>query len=148
MTLDNLSKIGRLKPHQPTRDEVARLLASADTALRDARLAGMSTTSRLDLAYKAIMQAALAALYGNGYRPSTNEPGHQQTTIQALPKTVGLTAGRMTVLDGFRRASRPGRSPVSVGSSPVQESLSFPFGLGICSVADRGTASGLVQRHS
>jgi hypothetical protein len=41
MTLDNLSKIGRLKPHQPTRDEVARLLASADTALRDARLAGM-----------------------------------------------------------------------------------------------------------
>jgi len=104
MTLDNLSKIGRLKPHQPTRDEVARLLASADTALRDAKLAGMSTTSRLDLAYKAIMQAALAALYGNGYRTSTNEPGHQQTTIQALPKTVGLTAARMTVLDGFRRA--------------------------------------------
>lgn len=104
MTLDNLSKIGRLKPHQPTRDEVARLLASADTALRDAKLAGMSTTSRLDLAYKAIMQAALAALYGNSYRPSTSEPGHQQTTIQSLPKTIGLTAARMTVLDGFRRA--------------------------------------------
>lgn len=33
-----------------TRDEVVRLLASADTAVRDARLAGMSTTSRLDLA--------------------------------------------------------------------------------------------------
>ena len=75
MTLDNLSKIGRLKPHQPTRDEVARLLASADTALRDARLAGMSTTSRLDLSYKAIMQAALAALYGNGYRPRQMSPG-------------------------------------------------------------------------
>ena len=104
MTLDNLSKFGRLKPHQPTRGEVVRLLASAETALRDAMLAGMSTTSRLDLAYKAIMQAALAALYGNGYRPSTNEPGHQQTTIQSLPKTIGLTAARMTVLDGFRRA--------------------------------------------
>jgi hypothetical protein len=64
----------------------------------------MSATSQLDLAYKAIMQAALAALYGNDYRPSTNQPGHQQTTIQSLPKTIGLTAERMTVLDGFRRA--------------------------------------------
>ena len=104
MTLDNLSKIGKLRPHKATRDEVARLLASADTALRDAKHAGMSNNSRLDLAYKAIMQAALAALYGNDYRPSTSEPGHQQTTIQSLPKTIGLTAARMTVLDGFRRA--------------------------------------------
>ena len=104
MTLDNLSGIGRLKPHKPAREEIARLLASADTALKDARLPGVSTTGKLDLAYKAIMQAALAALHANGYRPSTSEPGHQQTTIQTLPKTIGLAADRMTVLDSFRRA--------------------------------------------
>jgi hypothetical protein len=32
------------------------------------------------------------------------ESGHQQTTIQTLPKTIGLSADKMTILDGFRRA--------------------------------------------
>lgn len=104
MTLDNLRGIGRLKEHKASRAEVARLLASAEASLRDAKRTELSNGSRLDLAYKAIMQAALAALYANGFRPSTSEPGHQQTTIQTLPKTIGLAADRMTVLDGFRRA--------------------------------------------
>jgi hypothetical protein len=104
MTLENLSGIGRLKPHSATRAEVQRLLASAEQTLRDARLPGIGNTSRLDLAYKAIMQAALSALYANGYRPSTSEPGHQQTTIQTLPKTIGMSPDRTILLDGFRRA--------------------------------------------
>ena len=104
MTLDNLLGIGKLKPHKPSRVEVARLVASAEASLRDAQRADLGNGSRLDLAYKAIMQAALAALYANGFRPSTSEPGHQQTTIQTLPKTIGLAADRMTVLDNFRRA--------------------------------------------
>lgn len=104
MTLDNLLGIGRLKTHKPSRVEVARLVASAEASLRDAQRADLGNGSRLDLAYKAIMQAALAALYANGFRPSTSEPGHQQTTIQTLPKTIGLAADRMTVLDNFRRA--------------------------------------------
>ena len=104
MTLDNLLGIGRLKAHKPSQIEVARLVASAETSLRDAQRADLGNGSCLDLAYKAIMQAALAALYANGFRPSTSEPGHQQTTIQTLPKTIGLAADRMTVLDNFRRA--------------------------------------------
>lgn len=104
MTLDNLLGIGRLKTHKPSRVEVARLVASTEASLRDAQRADLGNGSRLDLAYKAIMQAALAALYANGFRPSTSEPGHQQTTIQTLPKTIGLAADRMTVLDNFRRA--------------------------------------------
>jgi hypothetical protein len=104
MTLDNLLGIGKLKPHKASRAEVTRLLTSAETSLRDATRSGLGNSSRLDLAYKAIMQAALAALYANGFRPSTSEPGHQQTTIQTLPKTIGLASDRMTVLDGFRRA--------------------------------------------
>lgn len=104
MTLDNLLAIGRLKAHKASRAEVVRLLGSAETSLRDAKRAELSNGSRLDLGYKAIMQAALAALYANGFRPSTSEAGHQQTTLQALPKSIGLAADRMTVLDGFRRA--------------------------------------------
>lgn len=104
MSLDNLLGIGRLKAHKPSRVDIERLLTAAEASLRDARRPELNNSTRLDLAYKAIMQSALAALYANGFRPSTSEPGHQQTTIQTLPKTIGLAADRMKVLDSFRRA--------------------------------------------
>lgn len=104
MTLENLSSIGRLKPHKATAAEVQRLLKSAQTALADARRPQNSAATRFDVAYKAIMQCALAALMANGFRPSTSEPGHQQTTVQTLPKTIGIEADKMRVLDSFRRA--------------------------------------------
>jgi hypothetical protein len=104
MTLENLSSIGRLHPHEPAQVEIRRLLSSAEASIADARRMENSAATRFDVAYKAIMQCALAALMANGFRPSTSEPGHQQTTIQTLPKTIGLARERMTVLDGFRKA--------------------------------------------
>ncbi len=104
MTLENLLSIGRLKPHKASSIEIRRLLASAEAALADARRLQNNAATRFDMGYKAIMQCALAALMANGFRPSTNEPGHQQTTIQTLPKTIGLPADRMKILDSFRRA--------------------------------------------
>jgi len=64
----------------------------------------ISSDGRLDLAYRAIMQTALVALLANGFRPSTGEPGHHQLLIQALPKTLGLPAERVRLLDAFRAA--------------------------------------------
>jgi len=104
MTLENLQNIGRLQRHEPTALEIRRLLASAEAALADAKRAQNNAATRFDVGYKAIMQCALAALMANGFRPSTSEPGHQQTTIQTLPKTIGLPADKMKVLDAFRRA--------------------------------------------
>ena len=49
------------------------------------------------------MQCALVALLASGYRPSTNEPGHQQTMIQSLPLTLGLENDVWVVLDALRR---------------------------------------------
>ena len=49
------------------------------------------------------MQCGLLAILGNGYRPSTNEPGHHATVIQTLPVTIGLQNDRMIILDKFRR---------------------------------------------
>ena len=92
MTLENLLSIGRLKPHKASSIEIRRLLASAEAALADAKRLQNNAATRFDMGYKAIMQCALAALMANGFRPSTNEPGHQQTTIQTLPKTIGLPA--------------------------------------------------------
>lgn len=103
MTLENLLKIGQLKSHATSKEEVRRLLASARRNLADAEVEAISTETRFDSAYKAIMQAALVALMANGYRPDTSRPGHHQTTIQSLPTTIGLPNARMVVLDALRR---------------------------------------------
>ena len=104
MTLENLARIGKLKAHAADEREIARLLESADRALKDASVAALSTDSRLELAYRALMQAALAAMLASGYRPATSEPGHHQVVIHALPKTIGMAAERVQVLDAYRKA--------------------------------------------
>lgn len=103
MTLQNLLKIGRLKPHAPTALEIQRLLTAAERNLADARAATISDETRFDVAYKAIMQLALVATMACGYRPSTNEPGHHQTMIQSLPLTLGMANEDWVVLDALRR---------------------------------------------
>ena len=104
MTLDNLLRIGKLKHQSVSKAEIARLLAAAERALADAGVPGLSSDARLDLAYRAIVQAALVAMFANGYRPATSEPGHHQLMIQALPKTAGIAAERVRVLDAYRAA--------------------------------------------
>lgn len=103
MTLENLVRIGKLKPHEPAREEVARLLAAAERNIRDARVRAVSTETRFDAAYKAGLQCGLVALLANGYRPSTTEPGHHATVIQSLATTIGLSSGRLALLDKLRR---------------------------------------------
>jgi len=104
MTLENLLRIGKLKAHAASKVEIDRLFAAAERALADATVNDLSSDSRLDLAYRAIIQAALAAMLANGYRPATSEPGHHQLLIQALPKTAGIAAERIRVLDAYRAA--------------------------------------------
>lgn len=79
------------------------MLAAAARALADARVTTISAETRFDAAYKAGMQAALAALMAHGFRPDTNRPGHHATVLQALSHTIGLAASRIVVLDTLRR---------------------------------------------
>ena len=103
MSLQNLLKIGQLKEHPLDAAEVQRLLAAAGRNLADARITKISPETRFDVAYKAAMQAALAALMAHGYRPDSTRPGHHMTVLQALTLTIGLTPARVTVLDTLRR---------------------------------------------
>lgn len=103
MSLENLLKIGQLKKHPPDAREIQRLVAAAGRNLADARVTSISSETRFDAAYKAIMQSALAALMACGYRPDTDRPGHHMTVIQSLPLTIRLTGTRVTVLDTLRR---------------------------------------------
>jgi hypothetical protein len=119
MTLENLLRIGKLRAHAVTRLEIERLLSSADQAIADAEVAGLSAGTRLDAAYRAIMQGSLIAMLAHGYRPATGEAGHHQLLIQALPKTLGLSAERVRVLDAFRAA----RNQSDYEGKPVSDAM-------------------------
>ena len=52
MTLQNLSRIGRLNAHAATADEVQRLLKAIDRNMADAAVAAISDETRFDAAVK------------------------------------------------------------------------------------------------
>jgi len=102
MTLDNL--IGKLLERiEPDQYAIQRLVEAAQRNIRDAQLEGLSNETRFDTGYKAIMQLANAALQASGFRTLTSKPGHHQTLIQSLMKTVGIETDRMIVLDALRK---------------------------------------------
>ena len=103
MTLENLLAIHKLQRFDANAAGVRRLLAAAERNLADAGIAALSAENRFDAAYKAIMQCAMIGLWANGYRTSTSQPGHHQTALQALPKTLLLAQERVILLDALRK---------------------------------------------
>ena len=102
MTLTNL--VGRsLEQIEPDGASIMRLLTAAERNIADARITQVSTETRFDAAYKAIMHLANAALQANGYRTLTSTPGHHRTMIQLLGKTAGIDNNTMIVLDALRK---------------------------------------------
>ena len=102
MTLANL--VGKtLDRVPPDKDAIQRLITAAGGSIQNAKLKGMNEEGQFDMAYKAIMQLANAALQANGYRIRTSQPGHHQLMIQALQSTIGLDTDRTFVLNRIRR---------------------------------------------
>ena len=102
MSLKNLAKIGQLDEHVTDKEQVAKLLEAATRFLKDAREQAISKETRLDAAYKAIVQYSMVALYANGYRPPKSRPGHHQTMIQSLVHSIELDNDSVLLLDTFR----------------------------------------------
>ena len=102
MSLQNLLRIGQLEEHETDTRQVRKMLDSCSRCLADAREQAISPENRLDIAYRAIMQLAMVALWANGFRPSKSKPGHHQTMIQSLVHTVGLGNDQMSLLNSFR----------------------------------------------
>lgn len=78
------------------------MLDAAKRNIADARQTAISQETRLDAAYRAIMQASMVALWANGFRPARNAPGHHMTMIQSLTHTVSLHQDQVLMLDTFR----------------------------------------------
>jgi len=81
--LENLAKIGQLKPEPPARAEFDGMVNGARKRLADARNEDLAAESRFDLAYGAAHGFALAALRQKGYRSE-----NRFTVFQALTHTV------------------------------------------------------------
>ncbi|HEY6898253.1 MAG TPA: hypothetical protein VI279_13405 [Rhodocyclaceae bacterium] len=82
--LESLIRIGKLRPVPCEPQVFDRLLRSGRQRLIDARLDGLSTESRFDLAYNAATALALAILSGQGYRAQRMPP------FLALPYVVPM----------------------------------------------------------
>lgn len=102
MSLENLLRIGKLAEHTSNLDQIIKMLAAAQRGIEDAKNGSISAETRLDAAYRAIMQLTMVGLWANGYRPSKGIPGHHVVMIQSLPQSVGLANDQMLVLDTFR----------------------------------------------
>ena len=92
--LDNLVRIGQLKAEPRHASEVSRMLAMAQTRLRDAKLNNLSLEGRFTSACNAAHAAALAALRWHGYRSE-----NRFTVFQCLTHTLNWPPNRWRVLD-------------------------------------------------
>lgn len=101
MTLKNWLESGWIKEHEPTREEIADLLAVVDRDLQDAGVEGLSPDWRLGIAYNAALQLATLALAAEGFRPG-RERSHERA-ILSLRFTVAVDSRTIDLLDGVRR---------------------------------------------
>jgi len=118
MSLDNL--VGKtLEAIKPDTASIQRLLVAAARNLQDAAIKNISAENRFDMAYKAIMQCANAALQAKGFRTLTSIPGHHMTMIQTLSLTIGLEQKTVIVIDGLRKQ----RNVVDYSGDLVSETM-------------------------
>jgi uncharacterized protein (UPF0332 family) len=102
MSLDNL--VGRtLERIEADSAVIKRLLSAAERNISDAHFMEVSSETRFDAAYKAIMQLSNAALQANGFRTLTSQPGHHMTMIQVLNLTIGVDNQTVIVLNALRK---------------------------------------------
>lgn len=92
--LDNLVRIGQLKPEPPAKAELEGLVRSGNRRLTDAERSELSLESRFDLAYNAAHALALAALRATGYRPES-----RHLAFQRLQHTIDIPNEQWRVLD-------------------------------------------------
>jgi hypothetical protein len=129
--LDNLVRAKQLKVEPRNEAEVRRMLAMAETHLKDARLAGASREGRFLSAYSAGHAAALAALRWHGYRGES-----RYIVFQSLTHTLDWPAPRWRVLDVAhnKRNLAEYEGTLDVEESTVEELCELVAGL----IADVG----------
>jgi hypothetical protein len=102
MSLQNLVGVS-LEVITPHKETVRRLLAAAARHIADAKVNAVSAETRFSSAYTAIRMLADVGLHANGFRTLTSKPGHHQTAIQTLPKSLDVDSQTVIRLDKLRK---------------------------------------------
>jgi hypothetical protein len=102
MSLQNLLGIS-LEQITPQKETVRRLLDGAARHIADAKVKAISPETRFSSAYTAIRMLADVGLHAHGCRTLTSKPGHHQTAIQTLPKTLEVDSQTVIRLDKLRK---------------------------------------------
>jgi len=123
MELRELALNGAITQEAITSGEVTRFRDSIRDRLKDAANSEISSRTRLELAYYAILDCALLALRVEGYR-TKSERGHHRVALQTLEETVGASSSDIDYyfeLARIRSASLYGATPIS--ESDAREAL-------------------------
>ena len=102
MSLQNLLGVS-LEKITPQKETIRRLLGGAVRHIADARVNAISAETRFTSAYTAIRMLADVGLHAHGYRTLTSKPGHHQTAIQTLPKSLDVDSKAVILLDQLRK---------------------------------------------
>jgi len=94
VSLEDRVLSGELERIRPSMGEVSRLLDAARRRAETAENEACYPEIRLEQAYEAILNCALAALLASGLRP-TNRPGKHVMVISSLRETLGVPAERV-----------------------------------------------------
>lgn len=101
MSLQEMELRGEIQREPATPGEVQRLLQAIERRLKDARNDTNSPETRMEQAYHAILNCALAALRANGLRP-INGPGKHVYTLESLLDTLGVESSRQDYYQSLR----------------------------------------------
>jgi len=94
MSLDDMVRRGELERLPPTVGEIPALVKTINRRIEDAANRTNHPETRLEQAYIAILNCALAALRAEGARP-VRGPGQHVHTLESLRFTVGVDAERL-----------------------------------------------------
>lgn len=101
MSLRQWQQNGWLKPHAPSRQEIADLYAVIDRDLAASDTKGLDDDWRFAIAYNAALQVAATALKAAGYEAAKGGGAHHYT-IESLRHTLGDDGTAVTLLQAFR----------------------------------------------
>lgn len=118
MSLKDWLSNGWLIEHETTREEIADLFGVAQRDIADAQISGLSPDWRLNIAYNAALQLAIAALAAEGFRPSRDS--HHYRAIQSLACTIHADSKFIYRFEQFRKKRNIGGYEKAGGVSDTE----------------------------
>lgn len=124
-----------LRPQPSNARDVVQWLKQAQVKLQDGQQTSISSGTRMDALWDAVLMACLAVACAQGWR-ATSDKGHHAVVLEGSAQALGLSVSRYDELDSLRDwRNRKYRAGLTVSASELDEALHMvePF---LATVAD------------